>query len=406
MTLSARRLAWDLLREWETGAYPTISEALKHRSGGDARDRGLARELALGVVRHLRLYDALADRFLRSGSQAPVLRRALRLCAHQLFALDRIPTHAAVATTVDLLRAVGEDRFLGVANAVCRRLAELRQAERDPAQPDPALGRIAAGDLPVDPGERFSLPSRLLTELGPVPAADLAWLNHVPSLCTRWRPGRRLTVAPELLLREEGDACWWREPEAALRGPVAAGAAVVQDRAQTRALELAAPQAGERVLDLCAAPGGKTRWLFDQGCVVTAADVNPAKVVKLRADMPPEVTVLAQDGRHPDLPPDFDLVVVDAPCSNSGVLARRPEARWRYDEAHLSELHALQRDLLRAAAGLVRPGGRLLYSTCSLAPAENQAVASDLSGWQVVAEHRIWPDAWMAGGFAAVLRRR
>ena len=192
----------------------------------------------------------------------------------------------------------------------------------------------------------------------------------------------------------------------ALRGPVADGRCVVQDRAQAEAILLAAPKPLERVLDYCAAPGGKALLLHDLGCRVVAADIAGPRLARLRSNVPNTVPVIAHDGRKPPFAAgSFDLVVVDAPCSNTGVLARRPEAARRYTEQNLANLVGLQRRLLRSAADLVAPDGRLLYSTCSLTPRENQGIAHGLKGWRIWREQLRWPDGWLGGGYAAVLVR-
>jgi 16S rRNA (cytosine967-C5)-methyltransferase len=354
-------------------------------------------------VRWLRLYDHLAARFLRPGPQSPVLLAALRIACHQLFALDRIPAHAAVDASVALMARAGEPKLTAVANAILRRLAGLRQPLR--AFPGPA-GRLAPADIPADPGILHSLPALLLHDLHdflPHGGSDqaLAALNLVPHLCTRWRPGQP-TPRGVSVLRREDEWTWWGDPREALGGPVADGLCVVQDRTQGEVLRLAAARPGDRILDCCAAPGGKALALADRGCRVIAADLAPAKVRALD----PAFSRLAADGRRPPFAPaSFDLVFVDAPCSNSGVIGRRPEARWRYRHQTLDALANLQRELLAAAAPLVAPGGRLVYSTCSISPRENQAIAHGLDGWRLRCEQRTWPDAWRGGGYVAVLVR-
>jgi 16S rRNA (cytosine967-C5)-methyltransferase len=178
---------------------------------------------------------------------------------------------------------------------------------------------------------------------------------------------------------------------------------VVQDRAQGRVaeavLQVAKARPGDPVLDLCAAPGGKSIALRDAGLVVVSADVAAGKV----AEMPQELRRVVSDGLTPALAKGFEVVVIDAPCSNTGVLGRRPEARLRYDRRHRDELVDLQRRLLRSAATLVAPGGRLVYATCSISPPENQAVAHALDGWRLLGEHLAWPGEWEAGGYYAVL---
>lgn len=397
----ARDLAWRALEAWEEGRAETVTETIETGQNA-ARDLALARELALGAVRWLRLYDRLCDTFLKPGLQPPPLRRALRLGCHQLLALDRIPPHAAVDSTVDLLRRHRHPRLGGVANAVLRRIAGLRQEDR---QGDGPLGRLKPEDQPAGTGIRHSLPDLLLEDLLPVRPgrgeADWEALSLPAPLCTRTIAGCG-PPAGRSILRREGEWTWWDEPQEALGGPVADGRCVVQDPAQGEVVLAARPRAGDLVLDLCAAPGGKARALAERGCRVLAGDVAGRKMHRLPASLPR----LVADGRRPPFSAGiFDLVLVDAPCSNSGVLARRPEARWRYDRAHLQRLETLQKALLSAAAPLVRSGGRLVYSTCSLSPRENQVVAQGLPGWRILAERLTWPGPWHGGGYVAVLVR-
>ena len=397
---SARTAALEAVISWAEGRSEHVADALSELQGGDA---ALTRELALGAVTHARLYDHLSDRFLKSGRQPDVLRWCLRLVAHQLYALDRIPPHAAVHETVEALRSVGQPKLVPVANAVARRLAELRQEERSADGP---LGRLAEVDLPSAPGVRHSLPDLLVEHLRPIaPTEDfhacLAALNVVPPLCTRTRPLHSGPLPGVGKLREEGAWTWWEDPATALQ-LVGDGRCVVQDHAQGEVAELARARPGERVLDLCAAPGGKARALADVGAWVVAADLSPRKAGLLDRELRP----LAMDGVVPAFADgSFDVVIVDAPCSNSGVLARRPEARWRYDDKHLLGLEHLQARLIRAGARLVAPGGRLVYSTCSLTPRENQGIAHRLPGWRVLAERVTWPNAWHLGGYAVALVR-
>lgn len=369
------------------------------------RDAALARELALGACTHARLYDWLADLFLRPGEQPPPLRLALRVTAHQLFALDRVPPHAAVACTAAMLREADAPHLAAVGNAVARRLSDLRLPER--LGPGP-LGRLHPGDHPADAAVRHSLPQTLLDDLAAtVPPGDesaLAALNLRPHLCTRTRPGAP-SPSGASILRRDGPWTWWGDPHEALHGPVADGRCVVQDRSQGRVADLvlgtARARHGDLVLDLCASPGGKALALRDAGLTVIAADRNLAKAAAMPASLPR----LVSDGLAPALAGGFEVVLVDAPCSNSGVFGRRPEARLRYDIRHRDRLVDLQRRLLASASGLVAPGGRLVYATCSVAPPENQGMAHHLPGWRLLGEHTAWPDAWQGGGYCAVLLR-
>ncbi|MBA3685451.1 MAG: RsmB/NOP family class I SAM-dependent RNA methyltransferase, partial [Planctomycetes bacterium] len=243
----------------------------------------------------------------------------------------------------------------------------------------------------------------LAAQLGDQPDAALAALNRQPHLCTRRRAGRPLPRGRSLL-REDGEWQWWSDPHEVLSGPVADGLCAVQDRTQGHPVEIARPRPLELVLDLCAAPGGKALALADVGCRVIAADLMASRLATMRAQLPGRL--VANDGRTPALAEGaFDLVLVDAPCSNTGVLARRPEARWRYDDQHLASLADLQRELLASAARLVAHDGRMVYATCSVSPRENQAIAHSLPGWRLLGERSTWPDEWQAGGYAALLVR-
>lgn len=410
--LGARAAAWDALVAVQTGASERIGDVLNADAslrdpGCDPRDATLARELALGAIRFAVLYDRLCDGFLRRGRQPPEVRHALRLAAHQLFACDSVPPHAVGQTTGALLRRAQCPHLVAVANAVVRRLSELRLDER---QGDGPLGRIDPRAHPEDEAARYGLPTALIRDLSSALDADgkraerLAAMTKVPPLCTRHRPGARVPVGKSVI-KQEGDWWWWDDPQEAIHGHVADGRLVVQDRSQGRLLELVEPRPLDRVFDTCAAPGGKALLFYDAGCTVVAADVPGPRLDRMRTQMPADMKIIAHDGRDPSLDQQYDIVLVDAPCSNSGVLARRPEAMLRYDAKHLKSLEQLQHHLLRASADLVAPGGKLVYSTCSLAPQENQAIAHRLPGWRIWRQHTIWPDGWQAGSYAAVLVR-
>jgi len=399
----SRTAALRALISLERGVMPHLSEWDAAEVGLEGSDAGLARELILGCATHARLYDWLSDRFLRPGPQPAELRIALRIAAHQLLAFDRVPPHAAVATAVEALRRIGCPHLTGVANAVARRIGELRLEQREGDGP---LGRLPFDQRPESEAVRHGLPDLLIQDLGdglPEPRdAQLAALNRRPHLCTRTRPGAP-SVHGSSILRREGAWIWWGDPHEALRGPVADNRCVVQDRSQGRVadaiLQTAKDRPGDLVLDLCAAPGGKSTGMRDAGLVVISADVSSSKVT----EMPGDLLRVVSDGLAPAFTPGFEVVLVDAPCSNTGVLGRRPEARLRYDRKHRDQLIDLQSELLSAAAALVVPGGRLVYSTCSICPPENEGVAHNLDGWRVLGQHLQWPNEWEAGGYYAVL---
>ena len=189
----------------------------------------------------------------------------------------------------------------------------------------------------------------------------------------------------------------------------------VQDESAMHASALLAPMAGERILDLCAAPGGKTAHLAELSggqAEITACDVSPQRLRRIehtveRLQLPNVVTKLI-DRTNPGLEDDsFDAVLVDVPCSNSGVLARRPEARWRFREVDLPELIQLQTRLLLTAASAVKPGGRIVYSTCSIEPDETTTLLEDVTrgirGLSLVEDHLDLPGSPADGAFRALL---
>jgi len=399
--IAARRRACDVVRAYLDGERDRVSDLPP--SGSD-RDAALTRELAEGAVRYARLYDHLAARFLHRGDPPPALKAALRIGAHQLFGLDRVPVHAAVATTVGALKALTGGRYAGPTNAVLRRLAEWRVDSDSDSEALGPLRRLARAQWPQDLALRHSLPDALLAHCDHrQDDRRLAGLSQASLLCTRLFAEHDLAAHPAVA-RSEGPWLWWSDPRAAIEEVVTPGLGVVQDRTQGLAIEMAAPLRGERVLDLCAAPGGKSAYLRDLGASLMASDRNRRKVRRLARAVPG--CCLVQDGRRPAVAARaFDLVVVDAPCSNSGVFGRRPEAKARYDAQALESLRGVQADLLAAAAPLVAPGGRLLYATCSVADPENHMPAVVLDGWECRAERSTWPDLWHGGGYAAVWQR-
>jgi len=390
----ARRVAYEAVAAvHRDDAYANIVlPRLLREQGLTARDAAFATELCYGTLRLRGQLDAvLADAAGRPVERIdPPARDALRLGAYQALH-TRVPAHAAVATTVDLVRSVAP-AAAGFANAVMRRVTERdRQGWLERLSPPsadvvarlafehahpPWIVRAFAESLGEDPRAP-----------GPETARALAADNERPTVHLCARPGR---IDPADLADAVGGSPGAFSPYAVYLpegapGDVAAvtrGLAHVQDEgSQLVALALAsAPVApsravGERWLDLCAGPGGKAALLgalaAASGALVTAVEVAPhrAKLVEQAvAGLP--VDVVCTDGRtvseHESLPAGgFDRVLVDAPCTGLGALRRRPEARWRRGPDDLPPLTRLQRELLGAALRAARPGGVVLYATCS-----------------------------------------
>ncbi len=345
----------------------------------DVRDRDLLHELVLGTLRR----RGWLDHILAGLSSWPLDRLtpgvldALRLGAYQLLFL-RVPPHAAVSESVELARTV-EPRSAGFANAVLRRL----EREGPPGEPDPVADPrgwlTSAGSLPVWLAERWC------AWLGPGPAVARAraMLEPPPThvrLNPRVADAEAQLAAAGVRLRPTAVPGAF-EAEGGRLGPFAErGVLYVQDAGSQLVASLAASEG--LVLDACAAPGGKALLLADQGgpqTRVIAADAalrRLATLVRLRSRWgATNVSPLAADALCPPFASAFDAVLLDAPCTGLGTLARNPDIRWRLRPRDIIRHAQRQRALLDVVASLVRPGGRLVYATCSVEPEENEDVA-------------------------------
>jgi 16S rRNA (cytosine967-C5)-methyltransferase len=316
----------------DDGAYANLAlRRALDRSALSRRDRAMVTDLVYGVTRMRRACDWLVDRFLLRLVE-PEVRRALRLGAYELV-FNGVPPHAAVGEAVEL--APGRAR--GLVNAVLRKVAE---GECDPHElpwPDPAT-RLSYPDEMVE---------RLVTDLGEERALGALAVMNEPA---------------EVTVRADG---------------------YVQDLASQWVTALVDPQRGETVVDLCAGPGGKATGMAASGAGVVALDrrehrarLVAANAARVGVDL---AGVVVGDGcRSPLRPGSVDRVLVDAPCTGLGVLRRRADARWRVGPDDPEELAALQVELVASGWSLLRPGGVLVYSVCTLTAAETVGVASAL----------------------------
>jgi 16S rRNA (cytosine967-C5)-methyltransferase len=365
----------------------------------DVRDRALATDLVVSTLR----WRGAIDFQLQRCSTTPLGRLdgdvldALRLGAYQLLYLARVPASAVVNDAVEIVRRAGFRSAAGFANAVLRRLGREREALIWPARPvgaDGTADRAALLDhLSVVHSHPRWLVERWVARLGVVDAeAWLAFNNRAPALtlCVNRLRGTREHVAERLA----AESVQTRLTATAPHGLIAPDArvlqsaafregwCVVQDEASQLIAEIVQAGAGARVLDACASPGGKTVALAAQavGGIVVASDVRPRRVrllaetlARCRVDTAYVVQV-PERGALPFRDGAFDCVLVDAPCSGLGTLRRDPDIRWRRRPEHLQALASVQHDLLRRTAPLVSLGGRLVYSTCSSEPEENDDV--------------------------------
>jgi 16S rRNA (cytosine967-C5)-methyltransferase len=392
----ARAAAFQVLRAVsERDAYANLAlPALLRERGISGRDAAFATELTYGTCRTRGLLDAIIGAAAGRPPEAinPVLLDLLRLGAYQLLR-TRVEAHAAVSTTVEQAGFEFDSARAGFVNGVLRTIAGRDEKSWvDELAPDPSQDPIGhAAFVHAHPrwiAQAFAdALGTAATELDALLASD----DERPQVHLAARPG--VLTAAELADAVGGTVGRYSPYAVYLPGgdpgrlaPVRDGQALVQDEGSqlvARALALA-PVDGDtgRWLDLCAGPGGKTALLAglgaDAGARVTAVEPSPA-----RADLVAEntrglpVDVLRVDARHTDLEPGFDRVLVDVPCTGLGALRRRPEARWRRQPADVPALTKLQRELLAAAIALTRPGGVVLYATCSPHLAETVGVVAD-----------------------------
>jgi 16S rRNA (cytosine967-C5)-methyltransferase len=378
----ARRAAFQtVLRVFEDDAY--ADRAFRTAADGlEPRDRALAQRLAYGTIQRVRTLDHGIEMLGKRpvARLDPPVRAALRLGAYQL-AFSEVAAHAAVNESVELVRHLGLERAVKFANAVMRRLA-LRLRELVEGLPQATAEEAAL---------RHSYPDWVARvwwrDLGPDEALALMQAQNEPAeTVVRRNRFRRGAVEgepdpeiPDALRVERIDEC-----------ALAVGLVWPQSRGSQLAGIAVGAQEGERVLDLCAAPGGKTTQLAQTAAEVVAVEKHAGRARELgdncRRLGAANVRVINANALElPEELDGFDRVLVDAPCSGLGVLAPRPDLRWRG-----RPLPDLQRDLLRVAAERVRPGGTVTYAVCTINGEENEAVV-DASGLEVEPLAGEWP---------------
>lgn len=321
----ARVIAFDVLQRVDVGGYAS-DLLLASSSGVDSRDAGLASEIVFGCLRYRLQIDFVIDRLTGSRALDLEVRLALRTGVYQLRYLDRIPPHAAVGESVELTRRAGKKGAAGLVNAV------LRKVNREPVKwPDRAT--------------ELSCPEWLLArweqQFGPEAMRAIAMAALRPPQTSVASTGRR------------------------------------QDIGSQSIVPLLQLEAGQSLLDLCAAPGNKTAQALAYGVEAVACDLHWRRLRQL-ADLDCRRVVL--DGTAP-LPfsQSFDRILVDAPCSGTGTLGRNPEIKWRLQPGDLVDLQIRQKALLRNAMDHLKQGGILVYSTCSLEHEENEDVIASVS---------------------------
>jgi 16S rRNA (cytosine967-C5)-methyltransferase len=369
--LNAREIAFDILMAVESGGYASDLLAIRCEEL-PSRDAGLAASIVLGVLRYRSQIDFLVQHY--SGRPAHKLDvevlNALRMALFQLRYLDRIPAHAAVGESVNLIKRARKRSAAGFANAI------LRKVNREP----------------------------------------VAWPDRETELCVpawmlrRWEQRYGLEVAegiaraaletPQRYIRVPAGAL---PPENAEPTEIAGGYRArepgeyrIQDIGSQAVVPLLDLRPEHRLLDLCAAPGNKTAQALEADVRAVACDIHMSRLGAMRGL---GIPLIQLDAEH-DLPfaPVFDRILVDAPCSGTGTLAHNPEIKWRLREEHIAELQVRQSRILEHALRVLKPGGLLVYATCSLEPEENEGVAGP------AAMQRI-PGLSEGDGFFAAIQR-
>ena len=405
----ARAAAFDiLLRVEQRQAY--AAELLNSARTADlsSADRALCMELVMGVLRWRSRLDCSLAAVVSTRLEKldPEVLAALRLAAYQLEFL-RVPARAAVHESVELVKRARKRSAAPLVNAALRKLGAAPPALAP--TPETALGlsqKFAHPAWMIERwAERFGLDNaERICEHDQRPAPQALRLR-APTAEVELRregillePGRLLTsarristaasrLAPGHTSTTPGRMTERRKDLSQTRAYLERRIAVQDEASQLVALLVGR---GERILDCCAAPGGKTAILAEKnpGALLVAADLHPQRAQLLRRLAAPvavqpgaagaaRIHVLAADALHLPFAAKFDRVLADVPCSGTGTLARNPEIKWRLKPEHLAELHALQVAILRAALDALAPGGRLVYSTCSLEPEENERVVEE-----------------------------
>lgn len=397
--VSARQLAFLALRSIDRGAYADIAldRTLQQQDCQQKLspvDRRLVTELLYGTVRRQRTLDAIIDDLAtKKAHQQPAdLRLILHLGLYQLRYLDQIPASAAVNTTVDLAKQNGFSGLSGFVNGILRQYLRASQVNSTqlPTLPDDPIARL---------GIQHSYPDWIVQlwnqEFGSAEAEKLCdWFNRSPQIDLRVNRLRSSVADVQSAMEAVGITVTpVSSLSAGLRLPQSIGAITqlpgyengwwsVQDSSAQMVSELLDPQPGETIIDACAAPGGKTTHLAelmqDRG-TIWAIDRYASRLKKLQQNAARlrlhSIQICTGDSRdQPQFADQADRVLLDAPCSGLGTLHRHADARWRQTPDTVKELSQLQTELLQAAATWTKPGGLLVYATCTLHPAENEAI--------------------------------
>ena len=390
----AREIALKALHRAESGEVPPREalNALFRRHACSERDRALATEVAYGTIRWRRRLDWMLGRLMRGNPETLTvwIRHVLRMGLYQLMMMDRIPAAAATHESVRLARRYGHEGTARLTNAILRAAVRKRdQLER------PVCGEDPVTELGVTHSYPTWLTKRWIARFGVEAAgAFMQAGNRTPPVTIRVNTARSTPQDLAEALKRHGvhvepgrwlgDYLSVRRVGDLRRLPAhEAGMFQVQDESGGLAVRLLDPKPGETIVDLCCAPGGKTTYIAQivgTGGRVIACDVSPHRLRLVEENRRRmglgQVRLVRMDGRLPGMNVAADRVLVDAPCSGLGVIARRPDLRWRRKAEEINRLRGEQLALLESGAGLVKRGGVLVYGTCTIEPEENEEVVA------------------------------
>jgi 16S rRNA (cytosine967-C5)-methyltransferase len=385
----ARLAAFDILRKVEDGAFSSVLLATEERELKQV-DRALCHELVMGVLRWQLHLDRIIEHYANRGIDTidVAVRLALRLGLYQLRFLSRVPAAAAVNESVNLVLYARLRSAQGLVNAVLRRAT--REPDYDPvADTTDPIEQIA-----IHTSHPAWLVERWVNTFGLKEAREFAGANNetpptairiVQARASESDVLRKLRAAGAVVAASSLSKGAWRVTggQSLLRDLQRIGKIYIQDEASQLVAQVLGAQPGERVLDLCAAPGSKTSQIADRAgdrCRVVATDVSERRLrtvtnaAALHQLENIERLILDAGQQLPFREGCFDRVLLDAPCSGTGTLRRNPEIRYRISAEDIPTLSARQKQFLLNAANAVKPGGRLIYSTCSVEPEENEEV--------------------------------
>jgi len=391
---NVRRLASDILAKVDTRkAYADIllDQALKSATLNE-RDRALLTELTYGALRWRGNIDAQLSRYLHQplAKTDPLIRNLLRVSVYQLRFLDKIPDYAAVNEAVELARNHSGGKSAGFVNAVLRNFLRDKDRVIGPAPKEESVAGLA-----VTYSHPEWLVKRWIDEFGAEAAKTLMHANNQRATvvlrvnCLRCTREKLLDRFLEAGIKAEATQ-WSPQGISVLSGPAvdklpgfAEGYVQIQGEASQLVTYIVSPLSGERILDACAAPGGKSthlgEFMKDEGELV-AIDISARGIAKIRENAArlglKSLRVLSADASAElaDIPGPYDRVLVDAPCSGLGTLRGHPEIKWHRDENDIRRLSRLQSKILSRVAGYLKPGGVLVYATCTLSREENEEI--------------------------------